>query len=335
MERVDVDSDGDIILAVANTLELRVSSRILTLTSPVFKAMLGPHFAEGQALRNATKETPKTISLPDDNAADMQLLCFVLHPTNINVPEAVSVGHVRAFAELVDKYGCAGAVKYTTSVWLSVLEEERDNLLVLQYPEELLPASYYLDNPRYFSRFTNILARRSEECKDDFLPKRDKRLPPGLVQEINKAMLNNEKELQQRLGDIVGSLVEAFAYCAAPEFRHEENNEPYYYSEEEQRCTHPVRIVHMYMEAFMEARLWPCRNRPQRLCRLLAQIDQLELPMDEASDLCATCAAVVAQLHRDFECLKEKATTAFAGVCLDCFRAGERLAGPCRFPHQQ
>lgn len=163
MERVDVDPDGDIILAVSNTLELRVSSRVMSLTSPVFKAMLGPHFAEGHALREATPGTPKIISLPDDNAADMKLLCFVLHPTNSNIPDGIKADPLCSFARLVDKYGCAEAVKFTASVWCSRLEEAEETYVFWENTEVVLTAVYYLDNPFYFARITNNLAHQSDE----------------------------------------------------------------------------------------------------------------------------------------------------------------------------
>ena len=44
--RVVIDPDGDLVLVLPN-LELQVSSKILCMTSKVFKAMLSTSFAEG------------------------------------------------------------------------------------------------------------------------------------------------------------------------------------------------------------------------------------------------------------------------------------------------
>ena len=46
ISKVAVDPDGDLILVLPRA-ELQVSSKILCLTSTVFKVMLGTNFAEG------------------------------------------------------------------------------------------------------------------------------------------------------------------------------------------------------------------------------------------------------------------------------------------------
>lgn len=65
MGRVDIVPDGDVILVVQDQVELRVYSIVLKLASAVFKAMLGPHFAEGQV--QGTPTDPKSVSLQEDS----------------------------------------------------------------------------------------------------------------------------------------------------------------------------------------------------------------------------------------------------------------------------
>ena len=62
----DITPDGDIILIVGQDpkTKLRVSSACLVASSPVFAAMLGPRFREGQA--TGTVEKRKEIVLRDD-----------------------------------------------------------------------------------------------------------------------------------------------------------------------------------------------------------------------------------------------------------------------------
>lgn len=74
MERIDVASDGDLILVVGDQLELRVYACVLRLTSPVFKAMLGPRFAEGQ--NPGTSAEPQRLALPED---DVEVSSTFLH----------------------------------------------------------------------------------------------------------------------------------------------------------------------------------------------------------------------------------------------------------------
>jgi hypothetical protein len=47
--QVVLDSSGDVTLQLGDKL-LLVSSKVLSVASPVFRAMFGPHFQEGDAL---------------------------------------------------------------------------------------------------------------------------------------------------------------------------------------------------------------------------------------------------------------------------------------------
>jgi BTB/POZ domain len=44
-----IDSSGDVILKLGKS-SLKVSSKVLSVASPVFRAMFGPHFQEGESL---------------------------------------------------------------------------------------------------------------------------------------------------------------------------------------------------------------------------------------------------------------------------------------------
>ncbi len=52
---VDIDRTGDVLLLIGPSEEshvsLLVSSKVPSLASPVFEVMFGPHFKEGNALR--------------------------------------------------------------------------------------------------------------------------------------------------------------------------------------------------------------------------------------------------------------------------------------------
>lgn len=71
--------DGDVFFVLGEhpaTTTIQVSSEILSAASPVFAALLGPHFCEGKTLsKNSTVEIP----LPEDNLEAITNLCRVLH----------------------------------------------------------------------------------------------------------------------------------------------------------------------------------------------------------------------------------------------------------------
>ena len=64
----DIAKDGDIVLVVGEDQErLRVYSVVMTIVSQPFRALLGPHYKEGQ--QSSTPGTQlKEIVLPEDNA---------------------------------------------------------------------------------------------------------------------------------------------------------------------------------------------------------------------------------------------------------------------------
>lgn len=81
----DADQAGDLLLELETDTDgrltqssVRVSSKVLSLASPVFAAMLNPKFAEGQALLNATSPDTPSISLPDDDSEAVVWLCKAL-----------------------------------------------------------------------------------------------------------------------------------------------------------------------------------------------------------------------------------------------------------------
>ncbi|KAI7476227.1 hypothetical protein KC351_g9588 [Hortaea werneckii] len=131
---VDVDADGDIILALSKNLYIRVSSAVLSLVSPVFKAMLGPRFREGNQPRSSAQ--PNEIPLPEDDGIAMKHLCLLIHG---RTGDSYSHGdrtfptQIRALAILADKYDCVEAIALQAEAMLSRFWMHRANKqLVIQ-----------------------------------------------------------------------------------------------------------------------------------------------------------------------------------------------------------
>ena len=103
IERVDVAADGDLVLLVGGKLELRVHSLLLKMNSPVFRAMLGPNWLEGQSLSSISETTPGTLALPDDDAQGMKYLCFMLHNQHDNLTGGSRRTGLLDIAKLADK----------------------------------------------------------------------------------------------------------------------------------------------------------------------------------------------------------------------------------------
>ncbi|KAL8628824.1 hypothetical protein Q9189_005456 [Teloschistes chrysophthalmus] len=148
-EQRAADPDGDIefILDDPNGTPstLRVSGKVLSISSPVFKALIRPRFQEGQALtasqllglaphqthatgsRNTDQTMqPVKIPLPDDDAQAMTWLCHALHLRGF-LDHKPDLALVERVAILSKKYQCAQALGPWTSVWLKKWNKTRNN----------------------------------------------------------------------------------------------------------------------------------------------------------------------------------------------------------------
>ncbi|KAK5162773.1 uncharacterized protein LTR77_011204 [Saxophila tyrrhenica] len=92
-----------------------VSSKVLSLASPVFAALLGPKFREGNELAQSSDE-PLEIPLPDDDATGLAILFGVLHYTTDH--DTVTLPELAATSRLVDKYQCQNAFRHVSGHWL-------------------------------------------------------------------------------------------------------------------------------------------------------------------------------------------------------------------------
>lgn len=148
--KIIADPRGDIIFLVGpddNRTSIQVSSKALSLASPVFRAMFGSGFLEGTPTGSGV---PRTVALPDDNPAAMSVLCYILHFQF----DQDSMGSFKVFeslAVLVDKYQCAQALKPWTTSWIQRWpgsSEGEDNYF------NMVHIAYAFDLPEVFHKAT-------------------------------------------------------------------------------------------------------------------------------------------------------------------------------------
>lgn len=136
----NADPNGDVILLVGreNPQSIRASSKILSLASPVFAAMLGPNFLEGSKLSSIQ---PYQLHLPEDDAEAIIWLCLILHYRR-DIDDRVSFELLEKLALICDKYDCSSALSSWSKEWLHTAN------IVLRFPpdqanyERLLYISY-------------------------------------------------------------------------------------------------------------------------------------------------------------------------------------------------
>ncbi|KAL1622388.1 hypothetical protein SLS54_004952 [Diplodia seriata] len=142
---------GDIVLLLCDGTRLRVHSVVLKLASPVFRAMFGPHFSEGQ---NLSETNPKEVPLPDDPAEPMTLICEILHhqhPSNSVLSELLE-----PLVSLVHKYDLVDAMGLKVAAFLEhELPAAKENGFRGLRDQGLLAMAYLLKDERSF----NLISR--------------------------------------------------------------------------------------------------------------------------------------------------------------------------------
>ena len=117
-ERLTADPHGDVKLIISaseDAKELRVSSKVMSLASSVFAALLSPKFSEGVTLSHA--KDVHEIKLEDDDPEAMLLICHTIHLGH-HIPRRVPIDLLEKVALLCDKYDLAKALSGWSERWL-------------------------------------------------------------------------------------------------------------------------------------------------------------------------------------------------------------------------
>jgi hypothetical protein len=112
-----IDPMGAVVLTCDGG-QLQVSSHVLALASPVFAAMFGPHFKEGNTLATSSSVD---ISLPDDDLTSMIVVCKVLHHKQETVPDDLLTQDATLTAKLTklcDKYDVKSKLRPMVTFWI-------------------------------------------------------------------------------------------------------------------------------------------------------------------------------------------------------------------------
>ena len=145
--KTEVATHGDVVLVVGpHNKKIRVYSSVLKNASKYFRVMFGPHFAEGQ---NLDSDNPKEVSMTEDNAHALEVICNVIHLRNDAVPHSLSPKEIFEIATAADKFDCVVALRYASAIWLNPKGVE--DILELGY---LMAAAYILDDAQAFGDIT-------------------------------------------------------------------------------------------------------------------------------------------------------------------------------------
>jgi hypothetical protein len=146
----EIVSDGDILLVVGpDKTRLRVKSMLLMAASNPFSTMLGPNWKEGHDMRH--HHGPFEVSLPDDNATALEMICSIIHFQNDKIPRTLAAADVLAVAVAADKYDCLNALNFASKTWLRECKGNPEDLMLLA------TAAYLFRNAQAFKELTSDL----------------------------------------------------------------------------------------------------------------------------------------------------------------------------------
>ncbi|KAK3687682.1 hypothetical protein B0T22DRAFT_478979 [Podospora appendiculata] len=153
-----------------HAVDLRVSSSVLCLVSPVFSAMLNGPMAEGAAFRAPGSPRPFPITLPEDDGDAFAILANVFHHRIEQLSFLPPTAVLLSLAVLVDKYACAPALMPYGVLWLqrAANRPHEDEYAGLLGRCNLLLFAYVLDLPWQFAQLSwDVLLMHRQLLKDE------------------------------------------------------------------------------------------------------------------------------------------------------------------------
>ena len=165
----DVDPTGDLILLVGKGKDqtpIRISSKVLSLASPVFARMFGPRYLEGHIPSKQARLSIPSFPLPEEDPEAMTWFCRAVHLQLIADGTKMKVGLILKIAALCDKYDASTAL----SGWSRLMMESTSDTLLQIYnhpskhPPIIVEYTLYALYTSYTFRSPDFLVGDEEYC---------------------------------------------------------------------------------------------------------------------------------------------------------------------------
>ena len=112
-----IDVDGDLTMRLKGG-KLMVSRKVLTLSSPVFRAMLGAECQFKEATdKEFERDGTQAVSFEDDDFQTMAMIARIMHLQSDNVPDKLTFKQLYHVAILCDKYDLKRCLGYWPKMW--------------------------------------------------------------------------------------------------------------------------------------------------------------------------------------------------------------------------
>jgi len=181
-QSVQIDLKKLLKQATDNATLQQVSSKILSLASPVFGAMLGPRYAEGRALSDNTTSATVIIRFPEDNSEALLWLCEALHFQK-DVNEEIAFTLLKDLAITCDKYGMSRALSSWSEAWMQKSWKGSIEAGGEDEHEQILWISYAFGHHGAFRKSSRDIVRHYSEAQMELatVKLRDRVLPDSVL----------------------------------------------------------------------------------------------------------------------------------------------------------
>lgn len=193
-----LNPDGDVILLVEgqSTGQFLVSSKILSIASPVFAKLFGSNFHEGMQM---AKSSRPTIPLREDDPVAMRTILRILHHQEPEQVEPMNAERLAIFAIHCDKYDCVKALRPWILIWFNDFQSTVTAGVDHGY---LLLAAHLFRSAEQFSR---ISMKAQTQLSPNFLAEWDMidmldLLPEGVQSNAHLHALHLEQTVSQLTG---------------------------------------------------------------------------------------------------------------------------------------
>ena len=160
-----IDADGDLSISLRGG-NLKVSRKVLSISSPVFRAMFGPEcrFKESTG-KEVERDGTQAVSFEDDDFQTMAINARIMHLQSDKVPEKLTFQQLYQVAILCDKYDLKRCLGYWPKMWATPYL----NSYGIEGYEGWLFMSTVFGYEELFKKVTRHLILNSKVSEDDSL----------------------------------------------------------------------------------------------------------------------------------------------------------------------
>ncbi|OJJ29582.1 hypothetical protein ASPWEDRAFT_55552 [Aspergillus wentii DTO 134E9] len=266
-----LDPDGNLILSVEgqNIRQFLVSSKILSLASPVLAKLLGPNFREGKQI---TESHCPTLSLHDDDPVCMKIIFEILHYQG-NEEDQLNAKRLALMAVHCDKYNLIKALRPWIFKWFHdcqpiTTDEDYGYLLLaahlfrdeVQFSQLSASAQTQL-SPEFFIKWQKIdILKLLPDATGGDLADRIEKLQQEIAYELQsiEGSLRDNRQGYEMQGQVCVRCGRTYPISAGK--CHSCRNSQLYVK----HCTTAYRIAE-YFSALRKSELWPS-VQPFRIC---------------------------------------------------------------------